>query len=169
MLGSVGSNRAYETWEPHCTATPQEIPGACDSHCWVRRRLIFYFWCRVGQVDDPSRATCRAHICGNSFRKGFVGHRLLGRLACVYQGSVCQILGYPCLALISYSYSLNLRATFTTYRLLYKYLTTMDEEARARGEGPEDTSLDADFRSGVYLGGVYLPVLLSIPCNRIIF
>ena len=32
------------------------------------------------------------------------------------------------------------------------YLKTMDREASLRGEGPEDPSIDKDFRSGVELG-----------------
>lgn len=65
-------------------------------------------------------------------------------------------------------YSLNLRATFTTYRMLYKYLTAMDEEARARGEGPEDTSLDADFRSGVLLGAGMSNIIVSLMPSRLL-
>ncbi|THG92650.1 hypothetical protein EW145_g8638, partial [Phellinidium pouzarii] len=62
--------------------------------------------------------------------------------------------------------ALNLRATFSTYRLLYKYLSTMDAEASARGEGPEDASIDADFRSGVLLGAGMSNILLSLMPGR---
>ncbi|OBZ74848.1 Tetratricopeptide repeat protein 39B [Grifola frondosa] len=48
--------------------------------------------------------------------------------------------------------ALNLRTTINIYRQLGKYLEIVDAEAQARGKGPEDSSIDAHFRSGVYLG-----------------
>ena len=45
----------------------------------------------------------------------------------------------------------------------------MDADARARGE-PEDKSIDADFRSGVYLGAGCTDIILSMmPGNMIKF
>lgn len=38
----------------------------------------------------------------------------------------------------------------------------MDAEAEARGEGPEDKSIDAHFRSGVYLGNGVMNMVLSL-------
>ncbi|KAI5118784.1 hypothetical protein M0805_005014 [Coniferiporia weirii] len=64
--------------------------------------------------------------------------------------------------------ALNLRATFTTYRLLYKYLSTVDAEACARGEGPEDPTIDADFRSGVLLGAGMSNIILSLMPGRLL-
>ncbi|KAF8632740.1 hypothetical protein AX15_001709 [Amanita polypyramis BW_CC] len=59
--------------------------------------------------------------------------------------------------------ALNMRTTISIYRHLGQYLDAMDAEARARGE-PEDTTIDAHFRSGVYLGvGVSHIVLSFMP------
>lgn len=43
----------------------------------------------------------------------------------------------------------------------------MDAEARARGE-PEDQSIDADFRSGVYLGVGCSHIILSMMPGKIL-
>ena len=43
----------------------------------------------------------------------------------------------------------------------------MDAEARARGE-PEDESIDADFRSGVYLGVGSTHLILSLMPGKIL-
>lgn len=43
----------------------------------------------------------------------------------------------------------------------------MDAEARARGE-PEDNSIDADFRSGVYLGVGVSHLILSLMPGKIL-
>lgn len=64
--------------------------------------------------------------------------------------------------------SLNLRTTFTTYRLLYKFIVTMDTEADERGEGPEDKSIDRHFRSGVLLGAGMSNIILSLMPSRLL-
>lgn len=56
--------------------------------------------------------------------------------------------------------ALNLKAIIGIYRGLGEFLETMDAEARARGE-PEDQSIDADFRSGVYVGVGCTHLILS--------
>jgi len=43
----------------------------------------------------------------------------------------------------------------------------MDAEARARGE-PEDKSVDADFRSGVYLGVGVSHLILSLMPGKVL-
>ena len=43
----------------------------------------------------------------------------------------------------------------------------MDAEARTRGE-PEDKSIDADFRSGVYLGVGFSHLILSLMPGKIL-
>jgi hypothetical protein len=63
--------------------------------------------------------------------------------------------------LILYS-SLNMRTTISVYKSLLKFLDTVDAEAEARGEGPEDKSIDAHFRSGVYLGNGVMNLILSL-------
>lgn len=63
--------------------------------------------------------------------------------------------------------ALNLRTTFTTYRLLNSFLNTVDAEAKERGE-PEDTSIDQDFRSGVLLGAGMSNVILSLLPQRLL-
>ncbi|KAG9041116.1 hypothetical protein FS837_012722, partial [Tulasnella sp. UAMH 9824] len=47
---------------------------------------------------------------------------------------------------------LNIRSATNTYRTLEEFIHLADKEAVARGEGPIDTSIDRDFRSGVALG-----------------
>ena len=54
------------------------------------------------------------------------------------------------------------------YLQLGKYLEVVDAEAEARGEGPEDTSIDHDFRSGVELGVGASNLLLSLMPERLI-
>ena len=58
--------------------------------------------------------------------------------------------------------SLNMRTTIGIYKSLLKFLDTVDAEAEARGEGLEDKSIDAHFRSGVYLGNGVLNMILSL-------
>jgi Protein of unknown function (DUF3808) len=53
------------------------------------------------------------------------------------------------------------------YRQLGKYLDQMDAEAQARGEGPEDKSIDQHFRSGVYLGVGMSHLILSLMPARL--
>jgi hypothetical protein len=50
----------------------------------------------------------------------------------------------------------------TVYRKLGEFVDTMDAEAVARGEGPEDKSIDIHFRSGVYLGNGASNLILSL-------
>lgn len=54
-----------------------------------------------------------------------------------------------------------MRTMISIYRQLGQYIDTMDTEARARGE-PEDTTIDAHFRSGVYLGVGMSNIILSL-------
>ncbi|KAH9054765.1 hypothetical protein EDB87DRAFT_1767585, partial [Lactarius vividus] len=58
--------------------------------------------------------------------------------------------------------ALNMRSTMQVYRQLGKYLEQMDAEALARGDGPEDKSIDVHFRSGVYLGVGQSHIMLSL-------
>lgn len=55
-----------------------------------------------------------------------------------------------------------MRTTIGVYKQLQKFLETVDAEATARGEGPEDKSIDPHFRSGVYLGNGVLNLTLSL-------
>lgn len=55
-----------------------------------------------------------------------------------------------------------MRTTIGVYKSLLKFLETVDAEAAARGEGPIDKSIDAHFRSGVYLGNGMLNMTLSL-------
>ena len=54
-----------------------------------------------------------------------------------------------------------MRTMISIYRQLGQYIDTMDTEARARGEA-EDTTIDAHFRSGVYLGVGMSNIILSL-------
>lgn len=65
-------------------------------------------------------------------------------------------------------YSLNLQTTVGTYRRLLKFLVIADEEAEARGEGPEDKSIDQHFRSGVLLGNGCCHIVLSLLPSRVL-
>ncbi|KAG9018161.1 hypothetical protein FRB90_012069 [Tulasnella sp. 427] len=47
---------------------------------------------------------------------------------------------------------LNIRSATNTYRTLAEFIQLADKEALVRGEGPIDTTIDRDFRSGVALG-----------------
>lgn len=58
--------------------------------------------------------------------------------------------------------ALNMRTIIGIYRQLGKYVEVMDAEAVARGEGPEDKSIDAHFRSGVYVGNGFSHLVLSL-------
>ncbi|KAG7451588.1 uncharacterized protein BT62DRAFT_984650 [Guyanagaster necrorhizus] len=58
--------------------------------------------------------------------------------------------------------ALNMRTTFNIYRSLYKYVTTMD----AASPTGYDDSIDAHFRSGVYLGtGMSSLVITLMPAK----
>ena len=61
-----------------------------------------------------------------------------------------------------------MRTTINIYRQLGKYLEAADAEAQAKGKGPEDTSIDADFRSGVYLGVGLSNLVLSLMPSRLL-
>lgn len=60
-----------------------------------------------------------------------------------------------------------MRTAFNTYRLLGRYLEEMDAAAQAAGK-KEDTSIDAHFRSGVYLGVGMSNLILSILPSRLL-
>ncbi|RDX42324.1 hypothetical protein OH76DRAFT_1488762 [Lentinus brumalis] len=64
--------------------------------------------------------------------------------------------------------ALNMRTTINIYRQLGKYLEAVDAEAQANGKGPEDPSIDADFRSGVYLGVGLSNLILSLMPSRLL-
>ncbi|KAM5534139.1 hypothetical protein V8D89_012159 [Ganoderma adspersum] len=64
--------------------------------------------------------------------------------------------------------ALNMRTTINIYRQLGKYLEAVDAEAQAQGKGPEDMSVDADFRSGVYLGVGLSNLVLSLMPARLL-
>ncbi|KAH9942857.1 hypothetical protein B0H21DRAFT_749760 [Amylocystis lapponica] len=64
--------------------------------------------------------------------------------------------------------ALNMRTTINIYRQLGRYLEVVDAEAQARGEGPEDSSVDAHFRSGVYLGVGLSNVILSLMPSKLL-
>jgi hypothetical protein len=66
----------------------------------------------------------------------------------------------------SNSNRLNMRSANLIYRDLQKFLETVDAEATARGEGPEDSSIDQDFRSGVHLGVGLNSLVLSLLPSR---
>ncbi len=61
-----------------------------------------------------------------------------------------------------------MRTTINIYRQLGKYLEAVDAEAQANGKGPEDPSIDADFRSGVYLGVGLSNLILSLMPSRLL-
>ncbi|KAF9067920.1 hypothetical protein BDP27DRAFT_1327995 [Rhodocollybia butyracea] len=58
--------------------------------------------------------------------------------------------------------ALNMRTTIQVYRTLLKYINTMDAESVANGGPAEDPSIDAHFRSGVYLGAGMSTLILSL-------
>ncbi|KZT66217.1 hypothetical protein DAEQUDRAFT_675510 [Daedalea quercina L-15889] len=64
--------------------------------------------------------------------------------------------------------ALNLRTTINIYRQLGQFIDAADAEAQARGEGPEDTSIDAHFRSGVCLGVGMSNVILSLMPSKVL-
>jgi hypothetical protein len=47
-------------------------------------------------------------------------------------------------------------------------MDTVDAEAEARGEGPQDKSIDAHFRSGVYLGIGMSNLILSLMPSKLL-
>ncbi|KAH9900726.1 hypothetical protein C8Q73DRAFT_675481 [Cubamyces lactineus] len=64
--------------------------------------------------------------------------------------------------------ALNMRTTINIYRQLGKYLEAVDAEAQASGLGPEDPSVDAHFRSGVYLGVGMSNLILSMMPSKLL-
>ncbi|KAK7676982.1 hypothetical protein QCA50_020011, partial [Cerrena zonata] len=64
--------------------------------------------------------------------------------------------------------ALNMRTAFNIYRQLGKYLEVVDAEATARGQGPEDKSIDPHFRSGVYMGVGSSNLVLSMMPSRLV-
>ena len=61
-----------------------------------------------------------------------------------------------------------MRTAFNIYRTLWKYVEEMDAAAQAQGKGPEDRAIDADFRSGVYLGVGLSNLILSMMPSRLL-
>ena len=61
-----------------------------------------------------------------------------------------------------------MRTAFNIYRVLGKYLEEVDAAARASGKGTEDTTIDPDFRSGVYLGVGLSNLILSMMPSRLL-
>ena len=57
-----------------------------------------------------------------------------------------------------------MRTAFNIYRVLGKYVEEMDAAAK----GAEDPSIDADFRSGVYLGVGLSNLILSMMPSRLL-
>ncbi|KAI5118785.1 hypothetical protein M0805_005015 [Coniferiporia weirii] len=64
--------------------------------------------------------------------------------------------------------ALSFRTMINIYLQLGKYLEVVDGEASARGEGPEDKSIDKDFRSGVELGVGASNLILSLMPDRLL-
>ncbi|KAH9914287.1 uncharacterized protein B0H18DRAFT_1145542 [Fomitopsis serialis] len=64
--------------------------------------------------------------------------------------------------------ALNLRTTINIYRQLGQFVEVADAEAQARGDGPEDASIDAHFRSGVCLGVGMSNVILSLMPSKVL-
>jgi len=64
--------------------------------------------------------------------------------------------------------ALNMRTTINIYRQLGKFIEVSDAEAQARGEGPEDKSIDPHFRSGVCLGVGMSNVILSLMPSKLL-
>ena len=101
---------------------------------------------------------------------GPIGYCLFWRLARVHQGSVRNYsIAFSMFRLkqVYLHHRLNMRSTMQVYRQLGKYLEQADAEAQARGEGPEDKSVDVHFRSGVYLGVGMSHVMLSLMPTRL--
>jgi len=61
-----------------------------------------------------------------------------------------------------------MRTTIQIYRQLGKFLEVVDMEAQARDEGPEDKTIDAHFRSGVYLGVGMTHIILSLMPSKLL-
>ena len=74
------------------------------------------------------------------------------------------ITGHPTMLTPHHIYRLNMRTAFNIYRVLGKYVEEMDAAAK----GAEDPSIDADFRSGVYLGVGLSNLILSMMPSRLL-
>jgi hypothetical protein len=61
-----------------------------------------------------------------------------------------------------------MRTTFSIYHKLYDFINHADAEALARGEGPEDVTIDAHFRSGVYLGAGASKLIFSLLPGKLV-
>lgn len=61
-----------------------------------------------------------------------------------------------------------MRTAFNIYRTLGKFLEEVDAAAHVQGKGPEDKSIDANFRSGVYLGVGLSNLILSMMPSRLL-
>jgi hypothetical protein len=98
-------------------------------------------------------------------------------LGIVYSGDWLAFIKEACVLLYlpllnNHAYTdiprLNMRSTISIYRLLGKFLEVVDAEAQERGEGPEDKSIDAHFRSGVYLGVGMSNLILSLMPTKLL-
>ncbi|KAL4246932.1 Inclusion body clearance protein IML2 [Abortiporus biennis] len=63
--------------------------------------------------------------------------------------------------------ALNMRTAFNIYRQLWKFIEASDLEAQARGL-PEDPTIDAHFRTGVYLGVGSANLMLSLMPSKLL-
>lgn len=64
--------------------------------------------------------------------------------------------------------AINMRTCIGMYKSMLQYLEAIDADAVEQGNGPIDTSVDAHFRSGVYLGMGVTHLILSLLPGRII-
>jgi hypothetical protein len=113
----------------------------------------------------PVRILC----IGLTEMPGPIGDYVFWRLARVHQGSVRNYSTASSMFRLNqvYLHRLNMRSTMQVYRQLGKYLEQVDAEAQARGEGPEDKSVDVHFRSGVHLGVGLSHIILSLMPARL--
>ena len=61
-----------------------------------------------------------------------------------------------------------MRTAFNIYRQLWRFIEQADAEAVAQGRGPEDKTIDAHFRTGVYLGVGSANIMLSLMPSRLL-
>lgn len=122
------------------------------------------------QDNDSHGAPRRAGLCRDLIREGPSRHRVFRRLAGICQGGVSAVLptrvAHVDSGLIKRG-RLNLKTIIGLYRELGEFIEAMDAEAQARGE-LEDESIDADFRSGVYLGVGSSHIILSLMPGKIL-
>lgn len=98
----------------------------------------------------PSSASCIRVIGWHSSRRRKFSH--IFRSLDFYRCKCCR---------------LNLKTIIGIYRELGEFIEAVDAEAQARGE-PEDRSIDADFRSGVYLGVGSSHLILSMMPGKLL-